>query len=243
MDGDARQGRRPILGQPKLAASPRRGRSVRRSRRLEGRHHRRFRAAARSTRRNCFVRPGPTMVVSDRGQVDAPGGLRTVLRTRGRRTDLHGWPRGSEASARPGPSWRAYVVDPPEPMRVWLLKVFLFHDPNWDFRTIDWGARPAYAEQKLPSCRRRYANERVQEARRQAADVHRVGRQRWFPPQDTVAYYDAVARRWAGWKKKREFFSLFLAPGMGHCSGGPGPRTSRSPDGARAVDRERHRAR
>src|SRR5205085_3148127 len=37
------------------------------------------------------------------------------------------------------------------------------------------------------------------------------------------AYYDAVAKANGGVEKTREFYRLFLAPGMGHCSGGPGP--------------------
>jgi feruloyl esterase len=43
------------------------------------------------------------------------------------------------------------------------------------------------------------------------------------PPQDTVAYYDAVVKAMGGLQSTREFFRFFLAPGMGHCSGGPGP--------------------
>ena len=43
------------------------------------------------------------------------------------------------------------------------------------------------------------------------------------PPQDTVAYYDAVVKTMGGLDKTRDFYRFFLAPGMGHCSGGPGP--------------------
>ena len=39
-----------------------------------------------------------------------------------------GWPRGSEGFGEaPGQSWRAYIMDPPEPMRVGFFKYFLFH--------------------------------------------------------------------------------------------------------------------
>ena len=43
------------------------------------------------------------------------------------------------------------------------------------------------------------------------------------PPQDTATYYDAVVKTMGGIEKTREFFRFFAAPGMGHCSGGPGP--------------------
>ena len=45
------------------------------------------------------------------------------------------------------------------------------------------------------------------------------------PPQDTVAYYEGVAKVMGGIEKTREFYRFFIAPGMGHCSGGPGPNS------------------
>ena len=69
-----------------------------------------------------------------------------------RRADLHrlaarqrGLRRGARARA-----GAQYMIDPPEPMRVGFFRYFLFHDPNWDFRTIDLERDLAYAEQKLP---------------------------------------------------------------------------------------------
>ena len=43
------------------------------------------------------------------------------------------------------------------------------------------------------------------------------------PPQDTAAYYESVAKTMGGYDKTKSFFRLFTAPGMGHCTGGPGP--------------------
>ena len=135
-----------------------------------------------------------------------------------------GWPRGSEGFGEaPGQSWRAYIMDPPEPMRVGFFKYFLFHDPNWDFRTIDWERDLAYAEQKLPFM--------AAVDRDMSAFKKRGGKLLMYtgwsdpvvPPQDTVAYYDAVVKTMGGLEKTREFFRFFLAPGMGHCGGGPGP--------------------
>ncbi len=45
------------------------------------------------------------------------------------------------------------------------------------------------------------------------------------PPQDTAAYYEGVAKLMGGYDKTRDFFRLFMAPGMGHCAGGPGPNS------------------
>ena len=43
-------------------------------------------------------------------------------------------------------------------------------------------------------------------------------------PEGTIDYYDAVSRRSGGYARTREFARLFMAPGVGHCAGGPGPQ-------------------
>jgi feruloyl esterase len=135
-----------------------------------------------------------------------------------------GWPRGSEGFGESAiQSWRQYIMDPPEPMRVGFFKYFLFHDPNWDWRTIDWERDLAYAEQKLsffPAVERDLSGFR----KRGGKLLMYTG---WadpvVPPQDTIAYYDAAVKAMGGLERTREFYRFFLAPGMGHCSGGPGP--------------------
>jgi feruloyl esterase len=135
-----------------------------------------------------------------------------------------GWSRGSEGFGESAiQSWRQYVMDPPEPMRVGFFRYFLFHDPNWDHRTIDIDRDLAYAEQRLPF---------MAAVEKDLTPFKKHGGKLlmytgWadpvVPPQDTVAYYDGVAKAMGGLEKTREFYRFFLAPGMGHCSGGPGP--------------------
>jgi len=135
-----------------------------------------------------------------------------------------GWPRGSEGFGdAPGESWRAYIMDPQEPMRLGFFKYFLFHDPNWDYRSIDWDKDLAYAEQKMPF---------MAAVEKDLTPFKKHGGKLlmytgWsdpvVPPQDTVAYYEAVVKTMGGIDKTREFYRFFLAPGMGHCGGGPGP--------------------
>jgi feruloyl esterase len=139
-------------------------------------------------------------------------------------TVFAGWPRGSESFGEGAiQSWRQYVLDPQEPMRVGFFRYFLFHDPNWDYRTLDWERDLAYAEQKLPF---------MSAVERDLSPFKKRGGKLlmytgWsdpvVPPLDTVAYYDAVAKTMGGLEKTREFYRFFLAPGMGHCGGGPGP--------------------
>ena len=135
-----------------------------------------------------------------------------------------GWPRGSEGFGEaPGQSWRAYIMDPQEPMRVGFFKYFLFHDPNWDYRTIDLERDLAYAEQKLPFMAAVERDLSPFKKRGGKLLMYTGWSDPVVPPQDTVAFYEAVAKPMGGMERTRDFFRLFMAPGMGHCSGGPGP--------------------
>ena len=137
-----------------------------------------------------------------------------------------GWPRGSEGfgdSAIQG--WGEYIMNPTEPMRVDFFRYFLFHDPNWDYRTVDVDRDLAYAEQKLGFM--------AAVERDMSAFKKRGGKLLMYtgwadpvvPPADTVSYYDAVAKTMGGLERTREFYRFFLVPGMGHCRQGPGPDT------------------
>jgi len=42
-------------------------------------------------------------------------------------------------------------------------------------------------------------------------------------PRNTVHYFESVQKTMGGAGKTEDFIRLFLAPGMAHCSGGPGP--------------------
>ena len=135
-----------------------------------------------------------------------------------------GWPRGSEAfgeSANQG--WRQYILDPKEPSRVGVFKYFLFHDPNWDFRTIDWDRDLAYAEEQLPHIAAVDTNLAPFKKSGGKLLVYTGWSDPVVPPQTAVSYYDGVSKVMGGLAPTQDFFRLFLAPGMGHCAGGPGP--------------------
>jgi pimeloyl-ACP methyl ester carboxylesterase len=135
-----------------------------------------------------------------------------------------GWPRGSEGFGEiASQGWRQYVLDPAAPMRSDFFRYWLFHDPNWDFRTIDLERDLAYAEQKLPF---------MAAVEKDLTPFKKSGGKLlmytgWMdpvvPPQDTVAYYEGVTKAMGGPASTRDFYRFFMAPGMGHCAGGPGP--------------------
>lgn len=135
-----------------------------------------------------------------------------------------GWPRGSEAfgdSAIQG--WRQYITDPKEPSRVGVFKYFLFHNPSLDFRTIDFDRDLAYAEQQIPHLAAVDTNLAPFKKRGGKLLVYTGWADPVVPPQTAVAYYEGVMKTMGGLAPTQEFFRLFMAPGMGHCSGGPGP--------------------
>jgi hypothetical protein len=43
------------------------------------------------------------------------------------------------------------------------------------------------------------------------------------PPRQTVAFYQGISAKFGGEQPAQEFARLFMAPGFGHCFGGPGP--------------------
>ncbi len=135
-----------------------------------------------------------------------------------------GWPRGSEAfgdSAIQG--WRQYITDAKEPSRVGVFKYFLFHNPSLDFRTLDFDRDLAYAEQQIPHLAAVDTNLVPFKKRGGKLLVYMGWLDPVVPPQTAVEYYEGVMKTMGGLAPTQEFFRLFMAPGMGHCSGGPGP--------------------
>lgn len=135
-----------------------------------------------------------------------------------------GWPRGSEGFGEPASQgWRQYILDPVAPMRSDFFRYWLFHDPNWNFRTVDLERDLAYAEQTLPFLAA-VETDLTPFKKRGGKLLSYTG---WLdpvvPPQDTVAYYEGVTKTMGGPPATRDFYRLFMAPGMGHCAGGPGP--------------------
>ena len=137
-----------------------------------------------------------------------------------------GWVRGSEAG------WSSYFVGQREPARLDFWRYWVFNDPNWDFHSFDFDRDAAYADTHMEFLT---AND---------PDLSRFSElggklliyQGWadpvVPPEDTIRYYESVVHA-MGADRASNAARLFLVPGMGHCSGGPGPSTF---DGLAALD-------
>ncbi len=135
---------------------------------------------------------------------------------------FRGWSPGSEGFGdSANESWSNFI-NIPEPRRVDFLKYFVFHNPNWDWNSMDWDRDVGYADARIGF---------VNAIARDLGDFRsRHGNLLMYtgwddpilPPLDIIDYYEAVARTMGGMARTSEFFRLFMVPGMGHCSGGPG---------------------
>ena len=130
-----------------------------------------------------------------------------------------GWPRGTETS------WSTYFVDPPEARRNEFWRLWVFNDPNWDWRTFDFDQDIAYADTKMAVVNTVNPNLKPFKDRHGKLIMYHGWADANVPAEDAIHYYEAVARAMGGPGQTTDFFRLFMAPGMGHCSGGNGPNT------------------
>ena len=138
-----------------------------------------------------------------------------------------GWPFGSESAgptATQGQGWRQ-IVDLPEPRRTEFWNYFVFNNPSWDWRTFDFDRDLEYANRKVGY---------VSAVDHDLSAFKRSGGKLllyagWsdpiLPGGDPIHYYDEVTHAMGGREATESFARLFMMPGVGHCSGGPGPDT------------------
>ena len=130
-----------------------------------------------------------------------------------------GWPRGTETS------WTTYFVDPAEARRNEFWRLWVFSDPNWDWRTFDFDRDLAFADTKMAMVNANDANLKPFKARNGKLVMYHGWADSDVPPEDGVRYYESVQQAMGGPENTSDFFRLFMVPGMGHCGGGPGPNT------------------
>jgi feruloyl esterase len=136
-----------------------------------------------------------------------------------------GWPFGSEStgpSATQGQGWRQ-IIDLPAPRRSEFWNYFVFNDPNWDWRTMDFDRDLAYAYTKVGY---------VSAIDFDLTPFKNAGGKLlmysgWadpiLPGGDPVHQYEEITHAAGGADATMSFARLFMMPGVGHCSGGPGP--------------------
>jgi feruloyl esterase len=130
-----------------------------------------------------------------------------------------GYPRGTESG------WTGYFVDKPAPSRDEFWRLWVFNFPGWDWRSFDFDRDLAYADKKMAVVNALETNLTPFKTRSGKLVMYHGWADPVVPPEDGVRYYEAVEKTMGGAAKTTDFFRLFMVPGMGHCSGGPGPNT------------------
>lgn len=110
------------------------------------------------------------------------------------------------------------------PTRADFWKLWTFNDPAWDPWQFDFDRDLTVAAQKVGSL---VDHNRVDLDAFKARGGKLLAYQGWADPvvsaHDTIAYYEKVRKAQGSPAGTDDFFRLFLAPGMDHCRGGPGP--------------------
>ncbi|HTY93837.1 MAG TPA: tannase/feruloyl esterase family alpha/beta hydrolase [Steroidobacteraceae bacterium] len=136
----------------------------------------------------------------------------------------YGEVRGTDLMALAGPQPFQIAVEQP---RFWV-----YFDPAWDWHKVgtldfvgffrDTVARvgPMMASENPDlSAFRRHGGKLV---------LYHGWSDQLIMPQGTIEYYDQVTRKLGGgYARTQQFARLFMAPGVGHCSGGAGPQPQR----------------
>jgi feruloyl esterase len=103
------------------------------------------------------------------------------------------------------------------------FKNMVYNDPNWDFKTFDLERDSKLANEKLASALNATDPDlRAFHARGGKLILYHGWNDAALPPMNTVNYYRSVMAK-MGRRRANSFIRLFMAPGVQHCAGGPGP--------------------
>ncbi len=149
----------------------------------------------------------------------------------GGRPIYYGWPRGSEAPGRFGWNFLETPIKG-EPAFDGLFK-WVF-GPGWAWRTFDVERDMLKVDAVLgPSVNDAIRGDlRAFHARGGKLIIYQGWADSLVSPDQTVDFYNRVARSSGGTGRTRSFMRLFMAPGVMHCGTGPGPDGFNSANGA-----------
>jgi len=105
------------------------------------------------------------------------------------------------------------------------FKFVVFKDPNWDYEILDFDRGVAHADQiDGGSINATDPNLGAFASRGGRLLMYHGWNDQLIAPQNSIDYFTSVQKA-MGAAKAAEFVRLFMAPGMTHCAGGPGPNT------------------
>ena len=134
----------------------------------------------------------------------------------------------------PGGGWGSWVTGrEPFTSLHWLaadgfFKHLVFEDPDWNFRAFDFDADLEFALDKVGPA---LDSDNPDLSRFRDNGSKLIVYHGWSDPDispiGSINYYESVVEAAGGGREQaidatRDYFRLFMIPGMGHCSGGPG---------------------
>ena len=149
---------------------------------------------------------------------------------------------GYERSGENSLNWLLYIIGQApgfaaqQLFSVAFYQNFVFEDATWDFRTFDFDDDVAFTRAKLADILDATDPDISAFQRRGGKIIQYHG---WIDasphPRGSIEYYESVVREQSpgkghgageqkvGLRRTQDFYRLFMAPGMEHCIGGPGP--------------------
>ncbi|HEX5082070.1 MAG TPA: tannase/feruloyl esterase family alpha/beta hydrolase [Blastocatellia bacterium] len=99
----------------------------------------------------------------------------------------------------------------------------VYNDPKWDYKTFDPERDGRMADEKLsPVLNATDPNLKAFSARGGKLILYHGWSDAALPPVNTINYFQSVVAKF-GRRQTDSFARLFMAPGVQHCGGGPGP--------------------
>jgi feruloyl esterase len=122
-------------------------------------------------------------------------------------------------------TWTALVGERPFPIPVDFYKYFVFSNPDWDWKTLDFDKDVERADEKFGKLMNAIDPDLKDFSKRGGKLLLYHGwNDQLIQPQNTIDYYASVTKK-LGLRETDDFARLFMVPGMTHCSGGVGPNT------------------
>ncbi len=139
----------------------------------------------------------------------------------------YGLPRGGDFMAMSGTGGTPLTGRPNSIPLDWM-RSFLNQNPQWDWTGLTAASYEHFVDQSVEEFSTVFATDNPDLSAFRDRGGKIVLWHGWaddmIPTEGSIDYYQRVQRQMGGAEKTAEFARLFLAPGVGHCSGGPGPQ-------------------
>ena len=139
----------------------------------------------------------------------------------------YGMQRGADLSGLAG-SGGAPLAGRPFSVSLEWFKYFLVQNPQWDWTTLTAGAFEQYFDQSAEEFGAVIGTDNPNLSGFRDRGGKLVVWHGWadqlIPSEGSIDYYERVQKQMGGPEATAGFVRLFMAPGVGHCSGGPGPQ-------------------